>query len=54
LHDVLFNKFGIKYDDVSSEIELRGRFLSQLRDKGVSSREEVRKAISEYYLSQFS
>jgi len=51
LHDVLFNKFGIKYDVVSSEIELRGRFLSQLRDKGICSREEVRKAISEYYQS---
>lgn len=51
LHDVLFNKFGIKYEDVSSEIEVRGQFLSQLRDKGIRSREEVRRAISEYYQS---
>jgi hypothetical protein len=53
LHDILFNKFAIKHDDVSSEIELRGRFLNQLRDKGICSREEVRKAISEYYHRQF-
>jgi hypothetical protein len=51
LRSILFNKFGIKNDDVSSEIELRRRFLSQLRDKGICSREEVRKAISEYYQS---
>jgi energy-coupling factor transporter ATP-binding protein EcfA2 len=51
LQDVLFNKFAIKHDDVSSEIELRGRFLSQLSDKGICSRREVRKAISEYYQS---
>jgi energy-coupling factor transporter ATP-binding protein EcfA2 len=51
LSNTLFNKFGIKYDDVFSEMELRGRFLSQLRDKGIYSREEVRKAVSEYYQS---
>ncbi len=48
LRDILFTKFGIKRDDISAEIELRGRFLSQLRDKGICSRGEVRKAISEY------
>jgi hypothetical protein len=51
LHSIVFNKFGIKDDGVFSEIELRGHFLSQLRDKGYS-REDVRKAISEFYQSR--
>jgi hypothetical protein len=54
LHDTLFNKFPIKYSSVSSEMEIRGHYLSQLRDKGVSSREELRKEIAGYYLSRFS
>ena len=52
LHDTLFKKFAIKYDSVFTEIKRREEFLSQLRSRGVSSREEVRKAVSEYYLSQ--
>jgi energy-coupling factor transporter ATP-binding protein EcfA2 len=51
LHNALFNKFTIKYDDIASEIELRGRFLSELRDKGICSREEVKRAIPIYYRS---
>jgi hypothetical protein len=51
LHSALCHKFAIKYDSVSSEMERRGLFLSQLRDKGVSSREEVRKEILKYYQS---
>lgn len=51
LHDTLFNKFSIKYNSVSSEIELRGDLLSQLHHKRCS-RGEVRKAILEFYLSQ--
>ena len=50
LHDTLFNKFSIKYGSVLSEVNQRGKFLSQLCEKGISSREEVRKAISDYYL----
>jgi len=52
LYNILFNKFAIKYDNVSSEIEARGQFLSQLRDEGTGSREQVRKAISEFYQSR--
>ncbi|OGO00339.1 MAG: hypothetical protein A2Y58_01875 [Chloroflexi bacterium RBG_13_51_52] len=52
LHNVLFNKFAIKYDSITSEIESRGRFLSKLREKGECSREAVKKAISDYYQSQ--
>jgi len=52
LHNILFNKFTVKYESISSEIETRGQFLSQLRDKGICSREAVKKAISEYYQSQ--
>jgi len=52
LYKILFNKFAIKYDNVSSEIEARGQFLSQLRDEGTGSREQVRKAISEFYQSR--
>ena len=53
LQETLFNKFSIKYGSVFSEIKLREKFLSRLCDKGISSREEVRKAISDYYLSRF-
>lgn len=49
LHNVLYDKFGIRYDELSSEITRRETFLSQLRDKGISSREAVKKAISDYY-----
>jgi hypothetical protein len=52
LHNILFNKLAVKYESISSEIETRGQFLSQLRDKGVFSRGAVKKAISEYYRSQ--
>jgi hypothetical protein len=52
LHRILFNKFTVKYASISSEIEARGQFLSQLRDKGIFTREELKKAISEYYTSQ--
>jgi hypothetical protein len=51
LHNVLFNKFAVKYGSITYEIESRGNFLSGLRDKGICSREEVKKAISEYYQS---
>ncbi len=52
LYNALFKKFAIKYDRIFPEIALRETFLSQLSDKGISSREEVRKAISEYYQSR--
>jgi hypothetical protein len=52
LHNTLFSKFNIKYDSVFPEIKRREEFLRQLHSKGVSSREEVRKAVSDYYLSQ--
>ena len=52
LHNILFNKFAVKYESISSEIETRGQLLSQLRDKGIISREAVKKVISEYYRSQ--
>jgi hypothetical protein len=52
LYNALSNKFAIKYNRIFSEITLRETFLSQLNDKGISSREEVRKAISDYYQSR--
>jgi hypothetical protein len=52
LHDTLFNKFPIKYSSVSSEMELRGDYLSQLRDRGILSRKELKKEITGYYLSR--
>jgi hypothetical protein len=52
LHGILFNKFKIKYESISSEIEARGLFLSQLQAKGMFTREEVREAISGYYRAQ--
>ena len=53
LHNVFFNKFEVKYDSITSEIDSRGRFLSELSEKGECSREVVKKAISDYYHSQF-
>lgn len=52
LHNTLLNKFSIEYDSVSEEIELRGSYLRQLQDKGISSREEVKKAVLDYYSSR--
>ena len=52
LHNVLFNKFAVKYDSITSEIESRGRFLNELREKGECSREIVKKTITDYYQSQ--
>jgi hypothetical protein len=52
LQSILFNKFAVKYESISSEIEARGQFLSQLRAKGIRSREQVREAISGYYRAQ--
>ena len=52
MHRILLDKFSIKYSSVSSEIELRGSYLSQLNDKGISSREEMKKAILDYHTSQ--
>ena len=49
LQDALSSKFGIK--SIPSEIAAREKYLSEIRDKGVCSREEVRKAILEYYQS---
>lgn len=54
LCDILFNKFTVKNSSVYSEMELRGDYLNQLRNKGISSRKDVRKEIKEYYLSRFS
>jgi hypothetical protein len=54
LQDTLTKKFPIKCSSVSSEMEIRGHYLSQLQHKGISSREEIRKEIAEYYLSHSS
>jgi hypothetical protein len=54
LCDILFNKFTVKNSSVYSEMELRGDYLNQLLNKGISSRKDVRKEIKEYYLSRFS
>ncbi|MGD1119754.1 MAG: hypothetical protein ABR886_09735, partial [Dehalococcoidales bacterium] len=51
LQETLFDKFSIKYDSLSSEMELRGNILSQLYN-GKASREEVRKAILKFYQSK--
>jgi hypothetical protein len=52
MHNALSHKFGIKYDSVSAEIELRGHFLSRLSEKGICAREDVKKAILEFRQSQ--
>jgi len=52
LHNVLFTKFGVKYDSITAEIETRAQFLNRLQDQGLFTREELQKAISEYYKSR--
>jgi hypothetical protein len=52
LNNILNDRFAIKYHDISSRIELRGSFLNQIHDKGITSRTEVRNAILEYYKNQ--
>ncbi len=51
LQEVLSTKFAFKYDSISSEIESRGKFLRDLDGKK-SSRQELKKAVSDYYKSQ--
>jgi hypothetical protein len=54
LHHILYNKLGVKYPSISSEIEARSQFLNQLMEKGIRHRGQVRKAISEFYQSQLT
>jgi hypothetical protein len=54
LHETLRKKFDIKDSSIFSEIELRGHYLSQFRNKGLSTRDEIRKEVKKYYLSRFS
>jgi hypothetical protein len=54
LHETLIKKFAIKDRSIFSEMELRGHYLSQLRNKGLSTRDEIRKEVKKYYLSRFS
>jgi hypothetical protein len=52
LQEALSRKFGVKYEHVLSEVTRRETFLRQLGDISTRSREEVKKAISDYYKSQ--
>lgn len=52
LHETLSGKFAVRYNDVSSEIEHRAKYLRELQLKGFHSRQDVRKAVSEYYRSK--
>ena len=49
LYKTISDKFAIKYNPIFPEISRRESFLRQLRDKGISSPEEVRKAIADYH-----
>ncbi len=52
LHERLSEKLAIRYDDISSEIEHRAKYLRELQLKGPRSRQEVRKAVYAYYRSK--
>ena len=52
LREVLQAKFGIKHEHIFSEIDARGTFLEQLFTSGIRSREDVKKAVSEFYRSR--
>jgi hypothetical protein len=49
LYDVLSCKFGIKYRQLSSELSRRVTFLTELAAKELTSRQEIRQAILDYY-----
>ncbi len=48
LHEILVNKFAMKYDSISAEIEARGELLKELDGKK-ASHGELRKAIADFY-----
>jgi hypothetical protein len=54
LSRALSSKFAIENDRIFYEIARRETFLRELNDKGISSRAEVRRAISDYYQSRFT
>ena len=45
-------RFGIKQDQIEAEIQLREQFLGNLLAEGRHSRDEVRKAVVEFYRSK--
>ena len=51
LSDALFRKFGMKYDHLSSQLNKREVFLTELTAKGISSRQEIKRSVLEYYRS---
>jgi hypothetical protein len=51
LQEILGKKFGIKLDSVTAEMERRGNYIDELYKKKCS-REEVKKAIADFYQSQ--
>jgi hypothetical protein len=50
LHTVLTDKFGLKYESITAEIEKRGQILKDLDEKK-ASHQELLKAIADYYKS---
>jgi len=53
LLDILNNKFNIKLDSVTGEIERRADLINQLNDKK-ASRDEVKQAIAKFYQSRLT
>jgi len=51
LQDILNNKFNIKLNSVTAEIERRADLINQLNDKK-ASRDEVKQAIAKFYQSR--
>jgi hypothetical protein len=51
LYSVLSNKFAIKNEHIFDEITRREAFLRELKNGRISSHEDVRKAIRDYYQS---
>ena len=51
LYDAISRKLKLKYKHLSSELNKREMFLTEIAAKGLSSRQEIRHAILEYYRS---
>jgi energy-coupling factor transporter ATP-binding protein EcfA2 len=54
LQAVLSRKFNIKNVNVAREMEEKEQLLARLADKGILSRDEVRRAVIEFYRSRLS
>ena len=52
LREALARKFAVGYDNVSAEVAAREKMLRRMQENGIHTREDVKKAVAEYYRSR--